>query len=193
VRGWSRRSYLFSSLFSPLLRSPPPPLPMLSPCSSPVLLPSARYVDEYEIKHIDDNDSDDGKDGGETGEGRETGEGGEGGGAHTSHKRDLGSGSGLSGLGCPRSSGSLREGRSGTTSSALGSVMIGMGGGSSRAGGAGAERSWAWSAMEAVRYVIKYFSLYSVYIQCEGFAKLTFYLCQGRCGGTARVGVEPRT
>ena len=24
------------------------------------------------------------------------------------------------------------------------------------------------------RYVIKYFSLYSVYIQCEGFAKLTF-------------------
>ena len=134
---------------------------MLSPCSSPVLLPSARYVDEYEIKHIDDNDndSDDGKDGGETGE---TGEGGV---AHTSHKRDLGSDSGLSGLsglGCPRSSGSLREGRSGTTNSALGSVMIGMGGGSSRAGGAGAERSWAWSAMEAVRYVIKYFSLYSV-------------------------------
>ena len=26
------------------------------------------------------------------------------------------------------------------------------------------------------KYVIKYFSLYSVYIQCEGFAKLTFYL-----------------
>ena len=25
------------------------------------------------------------------------------------------------------------------------------------------------------RYVIKYFSLYSVYIQCEGFAKLTLY------------------
>ena len=26
------------------------------------------------------------------------------------------------------------------------------------------------------RHVITYFSLYSVYIQCEGFAKLTFYL-----------------
>ena len=38
------------------------------------------------------------------------------------------------------------------------------------------------------RCVIKYFSLYSVYIQCEGFAKLTFYLWTDSLGaGLIRV------